>query len=111
MLTGARRVLGVAGGRVLSPGGLHMRIWLWHCTSVWSAGGGQLGTEAGGTEVALEERPGAPHAAGVWRRRLLAAHRWPAEPEVLRVASETLKRAQPWECCEVGDQSIVSAGF
>ena len=64
MLTGARRVLGVAGGRILSPGGLHMRIWLWHCTSGWSAGGGQLGTEAGGTEVALEERPGAPHAAG-----------------------------------------------
>lgn len=43
-----------------SPGGLHMRIWLSHCTSGCRAGGGLLA----GTEVALAERPVMPATGG-----------------------------------------------
>lgn len=42
-----------------SPGGLHIRTWLWHCTSGWR---GAWLTD--GTEVALEERLASSAVAG-----------------------------------------------
>lgn len=42
-----------------SPGGLHIRTWLWHCTSGWR---GAWFTD--GTEVALEERLASSAVAG-----------------------------------------------
>lgn len=45
------------------PGGLHMRIWLWHCINGWRVGGELLALPEG-TEVALAERTGTAATGG-----------------------------------------------
>lgn len=46
------------------PGGLHMRIWLWHCINGWRVVGGELLALPEGTEVALAERTGTAATGG-----------------------------------------------